>query len=96
MTKKELIAKLQEQAQSRNETLSKATIERLVDDYQELIKETLLSGEKFAIHGLGSLETVERAARTGHNPKTKEVIHIPAKRTVRFNVSQGIKDELNK
>lgn len=43
---------------------------------------------------LGKFAVVEQKARRGHNPKTGEVITIPAKRTVRYHPGSQIRDAL--
>ena len=46
----------------------------------------------FKIPGLGKLVVVNRKARKGRNPKTGEVIKIPAKKVIKFRVSKAAKD----
>ena len=46
----------------------------------------------FTIPGIGKLVLVKRKARLGRNPRTGEVIKIPAKRVVKFRVAKACKD----
>ena len=46
----------------------------------------------FTVPGLGKLVVVDRKARLGRNPKTGEVIQIPAKRALKFRVAKAAKD----
>lgn len=46
----------------------------------------------FKIPGIGRLVLVDRAARMGRNPKTGEVIEIPARKSVKFRVSKACKE----
>lgn len=46
----------------------------------------------FTLPGLGKLVLVNRKARMGRNPATGEVIHIPAKRVLKFRVAKAAKD----
>ncbi len=50
--------------------------------------------KSFTIPGLGKLVLVERKARQGRNPKTGEVITIPAKKVVKFRVAKQAKDAI--
>jgi DNA-binding protein HU-beta len=50
--------------------------------------------DTFTLPGIGKLVLVNRAARTGRNPKTGEVIKIPAKRVVKFRVAKAAKDAI--
>ena len=47
---------------------------------------------EFTIPGLGKLSIVEKKARTGLNPKTKEKIKIPAKKAVKMKLLKVAKD----
>ena len=59
-----------------------------------LITEVLKSDGEFALPGVGTLRVRETKARDARNPKTGDVIHVPAGRTVRFKVSSVLKKEI--
>ncbi|MDE6653186.1 MAG: HU family DNA-binding protein [Muribaculaceae bacterium] len=44
----------------------------------------LAEGDKIALVGFGTFSIAEKAARTGFNPRTKQAIEIPARKTVKF------------
>jgi len=44
--------------------------------------------------GLATLSVEMSKARTGHNPKTREVIQIPAKKRVKSSISGKLKKSL--
>jgi DNA-binding protein HU-beta len=46
----------------------------------------------FTLPGIGKLVLVNRKARQGRNPKTGEVIQIPAKTVVKFRVAKACKE----
>jgi len=48
----------------------------------------------FVIPGLGKLVKVERAARTGRNPATGEILQIPAKTVLKFKIAKAAKDAI--
>jgi len=56
------------------------------------ITETLTAGDKVAIPNLGTFEIKERAARTGHNPRTGETVEIAAKKVPAFKAAKALKD----
>lgn len=44
---------------------------------------------------IGTFKVVERAARASRNPKTGEILHVPAKRSVKLNYSKAVKDAVS-
>ena len=48
----------------------------------------------FTFPGVGKLVLVNRKARQGRNPKTGEVIQIPAKNVLKFRVAKAAKDAI--
>ena len=46
--------------------------------------------------GFGSFEVKSRAARTGRNPRTKEVVEIPASKVPVFKAGKALKDAVAK
>ena len=91
MTKTELIALVAEKTD-----LSKKDAERAVVATFDAITETLASGDKVALVGFGTFEVKDRAARKGHNPKTKEPIDIPASKSPAFKSGKALKEAVSK
>lgn len=56
------------------------------------IEEALVKGEKVQLIGFGTFEVKERAARTGHNPKTGESIEIAAAKIPSFKAGAALKN----
>nr|WP_297274374.1 HU family DNA-binding protein [uncultured Agathobaculum sp.] len=75
--------------------LSKKDTEKTMDAIFAAIGDALASGDKVQIAGFGSFETKERAARTGHNPRTGEEISIAAAMTPVFKPSKTLKDKVD-
>jgi DNA-binding protein HU-beta len=73
----------------------RADVTRIVECFLENITDALFNGEKVAIHGFGTFETKQRAARTGRNPRTGEPVEIAASTTVAFKPAKALKDSLN-
>ena len=57
---------------------SKKDTEKTIDTVFTAIADIMAAGDKLQISGFGTFETKERAARTGHNPRTGEEINIAA------------------
>ena len=74
-------------------TVKDATIayEALVESMTEALK----AGEKIQLVGFGTFEVKERAARSGRNPKTGEVIQIEASKHPAFTAGKALKDSVN-
>ena len=64
--------------------------------FVESVQEALENGEKVQLGGFGTFETRERAAREGRNPRTKEVISIPASVVPVFKAGKEFKEKVNK
>jgi DNA-binding protein HU-beta len=64
--------------------LSKVDAKKAVDAFIDTVASELKAGEKVAILGFGSFSVAEKAARKGVNPRTKAVIDIPARKSVKF------------
>lgn len=59
----------------------------ILDATTEAIKGYAKNGQAVTVPGLGVFKPVDRAAKTGRNPKTGEAIQIPAKRVLTFRPS---------
>ncbi len=70
-----------------NAGINKATAKAALDAALESISQTLAKGEKVALLNFGTFSIVEKDARVGINPRTKEKIEIPARKVVKFKPS---------
>ena len=84
MNKTELIAAAAEKA-----GLSKKDTEAVITATLASITEALQNDDKVQLVGFGSFEVKKRAARTGRNPRTKEVVEIPRFQGSRVQARQG-------
>jgi len=73
---------------------SKAFAERAVDAVVEGIKVSLKKGRAVQLVGFGTFKVVQRKARIGINPKTREKIKIKASKNVKFGAGKDLKDRL--
>lgn len=76
--------------------LTKSDSEAALNALQEVLIESLGKGEAVKITGLLSVERVERAARTGRNPRTGEEIQIPAGYGVKISAGSLLKKAVAK
>ena len=74
--------------------LSKNVIDNIVSATIETVMDTVSDGEKVTLIGFGSFEPRDRKARDGRNPKTGEVIKIPATTIPAFSAGKGFKDRV--
>ncbi len=68
----------------------KKTAALAVDAVVEAIAASLKKGENVQLIGFGTFSVVNKAARKGINPATKQVINIPAKKAVKFKAGKGL------
>jgi len=91
MTKTELISAVAEKT-----GLTKKDADKAVNSVFESISEALAASDKVSLVGFGTFEVRERAARKGHNPRTKEPIDIPASQLPVFKAGKGLKEAVAK
>jgi DNA-binding protein HU-beta len=91
MNKQELITSMVEKSK-----LAKKDAEAALKALIESVEEALEKGDKVQLIGFGTFETRDRAAREGHNPRTKEAIQIPACTVPVFKAGKEFKDKVNK
>ena len=91
MNKTELVAAIAAKA-----GLEKAEAVKALKAFEEVVTEELANGGKVQLVGFGTFEVAERAAREGRNPKTKEVMPIPASKAPKFKAGKALKDSVNK
>ena len=90
MNKTELIAAI-----SANTELTKKDAEKALKAFIDVVGNELSKGEKVQLAGFGTFEVVERAAREGINPRTKETIQIPASKAPKLKPMKSLKEKVN-
>ena len=71
--------------------LNKREAKEFVDEFFEVIREALESGENVKLSGFGNFDLRDKKERPGRNPKTGEEIPISARRVVTFRPGQKLK-----
>lgn len=70
--------------------LNKVAAKAALDATLESISQALVNEEKVALLGFGTFAVVDKPARTGINPRTKEKIEIAARKVVKFKPSADL------
>lgn len=89
MTKPELTASIAAKA-----GISKKAAGEALNATLEAIGDALAAGEKIQLPGFGTFEVKHRNARTGLNPRTKEMVEIPACNAPSFKAGKMLKEKV--
>lgn len=91
MTKTELADKIAKDA-----GITKRAAETVLNSVTHGIRDALKKGKKVILVGFGTFTVARRAARTGRNPQTGQVLKIKAARVPRFRPGKALKAAVNK
>ena len=91
MTKSELVERLLEA----NSLLTRKDSEIIIDIVFDSIRNALKGGEKVEIRGFGSFTIRQRGPSEARNPKSGEMVEIPAKKTPFFKTGKELRDRVN-
>jgi DNA-binding protein HU-beta len=89
LNKEELVTAVAEKTKN-----TRKTTEAILSAFTDTIGEALAKDEKVTLVGFGTFQVKERSAREGRNPRTGEVLKIPAKKTPTFLPGKGLKDRI--
>ena len=87
VNKAELVTALAEHLDGDRKTAASA-----VDGLLDVIVRTVHAGDSVSLTGFGVFERRERAARAGRNPRTGQVIEVPATAVPAFRPGAGFRD----
>ena len=90
MNKNELVAEVAASAD-----ISKSDAARAVDAVFDSISGALKGGAEVRLVGFGTFSVSQRRASKGRNPRTGQVIDIPASKQPKFRAGKGLKDMVN-
>lgn len=91
MNKNELISAVAEAA-----SLTKKDATAAVNATFDAITKAMAEGDKVQLIGFGTFETRERSAKTAKNPRTGEVVNVPACKAPAFKAGKALKETVNK
>ena len=75
---------------------SKKDTDLFIRAFIENVSKALEEGDNVQLMGFGTFEVGKRAEREGRNPKTGEIVKIPASKTPKFKAGKALKDRVNK
>jgi DNA-binding protein HU-beta len=75
--------------------ISKAAAARSLDAMIDAVKITLKKNQSVTLVGFGTFSVGQRAARSGRNPRTGEVIKIKSAKVPKFKAGKALKDAVN-
>jgi len=78
-----------------NPELRADEVEQIVDIFFDEIANRLAEGGRVELRGFGAFSTRERDARMGRNPRTGELVDVPAKRVPFFKAGKEMRRRLN-
>ena len=90
MTKADLVSRVKDAA-----ALSTVESTAFINAFLEVVSAELAAGGEVPLPGFGKLGAKARPARKGRNPRTGEMMDIPACRTAKFSPAKALRDALN-
>lgn len=75
--------------------ITQTDVTAVINAFQHNIAASLSWGNDVVLVGFGTFKTAQRSARTARNPKTGEVVQVPAKTAVTFSAGKALKDAVN-
>jgi len=72
--------------------LTKKDANNVIDAITSAIMDSLKRDEKVTLVGFGTFQVMEREARRGVNPQTREAIQISAKKVPKFRPGKGLRE----
>lgn len=90
MNKTDLVSQVAKEA-----NISKEAATVAVDATFNNIASALSRGDTVRIVGFGNFQVAHRKASSGRNPRTGQMIEIPASRVPKFRAGKALKDAVN-
>lgn len=89
MTKSEMLSTLAEQT-----GLKKTEVANVMEALVNTVYKTLKKEKKIKLEGMGILQLRDRKARLARNPRTGEMVKVPAKKVVKLRVTKDMKEAI--
>lgn len=90
MTKADLITKIAEKS-----VLSKKDSEKALNAVISAVTDALVEGDKVQLTGFGTFEVRDKKEKEAINPRTKEKIIVPARKSPAFKAGKALKDAVD-
>lgn len=91
MTKEDMVSVI-----SRDTGYNRYIVSNILESMMTNITHALSNGRKVQFAGFGTFEPKKRAARTGRNPHTGEMVPIPARVIPSFSAGKNLKSAVVK
>lgn len=93
----DLLRKIAKKSRDTNRPFAKEDVVNFFDLLYEVMMECVEEEEKILIKGMFKIEVVERKGRSGlTSVRTREVIQVPSKKTVKISLIDDFKKECEK
>jgi DNA-binding protein HU-beta len=96
MNKQQFVDRVTKEVQRIYPSTTKKAMRDIVDTFFNVILVGIKEDGKLSIPALGTFKLKQLAPRTGRNPHTGEAIQIPAKCSIGFKPTQGVKEEVTR
>ncbi|MEH1918249.1 HU family DNA-binding protein [Nostoc sp.] len=74
--------------------ITKKQTDEIISAFLSVVTKAVANGEKVTLIGFGSFERRDRSEREGRNPKTQEVMIIPATKVPAFSAGKQFKEKV--
>ena len=74
--------------------LSKADAENALNAFINAVQNTVSAGDKVTLPGFGTFQPALRKARTGMDPRTRQPVQIPERKSAKFSVGSKFKAQV--
>ena len=95
-TSKELIKEIATKATTEDRKVTQAEAKEELDRVTGCIVDAIVSGDGVRLMGLGTFTVEDKPAHVARNPRTGEMVQVPAKKAPKFKISASLKDAVNK
>ncbi|MDD5355911.1 MAG: integration host factor subunit beta [Candidatus Omnitrophica bacterium] len=89
MTKKDIVLKISDET-----NIKQIDVKKVVQKTFDCIIDSLVRGEKVELRNFGVFKIKERRSRTGRNPRTGEVVPVPARKVAVFKPGLEMKHKI--
>ena len=90
MTKAELVTSIAEKT-----GLTKKDSEKALAAFVDTVTETLAKGDSIQLVGFGTFEVRDKKEKEAINPRTKEKVLVPARKSPAFKAGKALKDAVD-
>lgn len=89
MTKKDIVLKIADET-----GIKQIDVKKVVQKTFDNIVASLVRGEKVELRNFGVFKLKERRSRTGRNPRTGQIVPVPARKVVVFKAGLEMKKKI--